>query len=250
MVASLTISFIVRNTSVIGWPFLLAIKVLKDGAFLPFLIAGIAIFIPMMVISTVMDSWYFGWNDFPVITPLNFLKLNVGDSLSNYFGTEPVHYFFSFVIPQYFIVACPVVSISFYVYLKDTVVNKREVPYIWIIVFSYLAVYSSIKHKEVRFILPTIPFMCLMLGYTLSKATKVSSGFVSKLMKLYILVFLVVEVGFGYLYTYHKFKLWEPMAYLQTIPHAPHSVYTLSVDMPYFTWTHRQTYVGYDGQPL
>lgn len=208
MVSALTISFIVRNTSVVGWPILLAIKVIKDGAFVPFLIAGFTVFIPLMTLSVVLDSLYFGWESFPVITALNFLNINLGEGLSNYFGTEPMHYFFTFVIPQYFIVAMPFVYISFFIYLRDSVSTKRELPYIMLIVISYLAVYSLIKHKEVRFVLPIIPFCCLMLGYTMHKGFKSSSSVVRLGAKLIITAFIIVEVAMGYFYLNYRLTLW------------------------------------------
>lgn len=208
MVSALTISFIVRNTSVVGWPILLAIKVIKDGAFVPFLIAGFTVFIPLMTLSVVLDSLYFGWESFPVITALNFLNINLGEGLSNYFGTEPMHYFFTFVIPQYFIVAMPFVYISFFIYLRDSVSTKRELPYIMLIVISYLAVYSLIKHKEVRFVLPIIPFCCLMLGYTMHKGFKSSSAVVRLGAKLIITAFIIVEVAMGYFYLNYRLTLW------------------------------------------
>jgi GPI mannosyltransferase 3 len=166
MVAAITIAFVIRNTSVIAWPVILLIKMIREKIFMPIFKAGVIIFIPIFMFSVLLDSYYFGWDEFPVITPLNFLKINVRDGHSNYFGTEPFYYYFSYAIPHYFIVLVPFLYISIAVYIKDTVINKSEAPYAAIIVFSYLTVYSLIKHKEVRFILPTLPFMCLMLGHT------------------------------------------------------------------------------------
>jgi hypothetical protein len=239
MVGALTVSFIVRNTSVVGWPILLAVKVIKDGAFIPFLIAGFTVFIPIMTLSVVLDSLYFGWESFPVITALNFLNINLGEGLSNYFGTEPMHYFFSFVIPQYFIVAMPFVYMSFFVYLRDSIYTKRQLPYIFFIVISYLAVYSLIKHKEVRFVLPIIPFCCLMLGYTMHKGLKTSNSLLKLGTKLIIMAFIIVEIIMGYLYLNYRLTLWMGIKFINEQPAAAHSIYTLRMDAPYYTASHR-----------
>lgn len=247
MVGALTVNFIVRNTSVVGWPVLLAFKVVKDGAFIPFAIAGFTVFLPLMTLSVVMDSLYFGWDSFPVITALNFLKINVGEGLSNYFGTEPVHYFFTFVIPQYFIVAMPFVYLSFVVYLRDTLSKGKQPPYLLIMTFSYLTVYSLIKHKEVRFVLPIIPFCCLMLGHTMHKGLKSQRGYLRFGTKLIIAAFIVVELIMGYIYLNYRMALWQGIKYINDQPTAAHSVYTQRVDTPYYTASHRQRYIGFDG---
>jgi len=48
-----------RNTSPVGWIPLLFIKVFRDGAFLPFLISGIFVFIPLTIACVYLDSIYY-----------------------------------------------------------------------------------------------------------------------------------------------------------------------------------------------
>ena len=79
-----------RNTSPIGWVPLLAIKVLFEGSFLPFLVAGIFVAVPIMALSVVADTWYYlgvvdGQNF--VFTSYNFVQRNIAEGLSAYFGT-------------------------------------------------------------------------------------------------------------------------------------------------------------------
>lgn len=89
----LTLSFMIRNTSPIGWPPLILIKIVKDRSWLPFLCAFILVFIPVVFISVAFDSYVYG--DFPVITSLNFMRVNVSEGLSKYFGSSPFHYYAS-----------------------------------------------------------------------------------------------------------------------------------------------------------
>lgn len=80
-----------RNTSPVGWVPLLAVKVFRDGAFVPFLLAGIFVFVPLVVLCVYLDSLYY-WKantsgvtgvvniDKPfewTVTSYNFLQVNV-----------------------------------------------------------------------------------------------------------------------------------------------------------------------------
>jgi len=87
LTAALSVSFMIRNTSPIGWPPLLLIKIIKDKSLAAFLIAGVVIFIPVVFASILIDSIYYGIQDFPVITAYNFVKANLAEGLSKYFGT-------------------------------------------------------------------------------------------------------------------------------------------------------------------
>ena len=59
LTATITLSFMMRNTSPIGWIPLLAIKVLFEGAFFPFIIAGIFVAVPIMGLTIYLDTWYY-----------------------------------------------------------------------------------------------------------------------------------------------------------------------------------------------
>jgi hypothetical protein len=60
MTALLTLGFMIRHTTSIGWIPLLTIKVLIDGSFVPFLLAGILVFSPIIAMCLAIDSYYFG----------------------------------------------------------------------------------------------------------------------------------------------------------------------------------------------
>lgn len=55
----LTISFMMRNTSPVGWVPLLFLKVKNDGAFLPFLLSGIFFALPIIALCIYLDSVYY-----------------------------------------------------------------------------------------------------------------------------------------------------------------------------------------------
>ena len=59
LTATISLSFMMRNTSPIGWIPLLAIKVLFEGALLPFIIAGIFVAVPIIGLTVYIDTLYY-----------------------------------------------------------------------------------------------------------------------------------------------------------------------------------------------
>ena len=113
----LTVSFMIRNTSPIGWPPLILIKIIKDRSLIPFIIALVAVFLPVAILSILVDSYFY--QDFPVVTSLNFMRVNLQEGLSKYFGSFPFHFYIIGVIPLFFTVALPAVIYGFFSYMKD-----------------------------------------------------------------------------------------------------------------------------------
>jgi phosphatidylinositol glycan class B len=110
-----------RNTSPIGWIPLLCIKVFKHGAFVPFLICGVVVALPIVVGSTYLDSWFysqgreFEWT----FTGLNFLRVNVVEGLSKYFGDHPWWFYIAVFAPAMFTVIYPFVLYGVYFLTKE-----------------------------------------------------------------------------------------------------------------------------------
>ncbi len=168
----LTISFMIRNTSPIGWPPLILIKMMKDRSWIPFILAFFLVFLPVVFLSITVDSYFYG--EFPVITSLNFMRVNLSEGLSKYYGSFPLHFYLFGVLPLFFTVAFPAVLFGYYYYIRDNfTISQHQTPYIAILSLFYLFVFSLIAHKEVRFMLPIIPFSALMAGYALKKWAKI-----------------------------------------------------------------------------
>ena len=88
LTALITVAFIGRNTSIVGWIPLLAIKVLREGSLPPFILSAITVAIPCIAFMVYVDTLYYGSEDW-TITSLNFLKVNVLAGLSKFFGEDP-----------------------------------------------------------------------------------------------------------------------------------------------------------------
>lgn len=175
--ALITISFMIRNTSPIGWIPLLFLKVIKEGSFFPLLISLITVAFPLMALCIYCDSIYYsksGCFDSGEITltSLNFLKVNVYQGLSKYFGDEPFYSYIAAWMPLVFLVMYPFVFPAIYLYTKETYSNKKQQPYLTYFVAFYLLIFSLIKHKELRFLIPILPFCFLILGYFFFRKAK------------------------------------------------------------------------------
>lgn len=56
----ITLSFVMRNTSPIGWLPLVIIKIIKDKSLLAFIKSAILVSIPILAINTFIDTLYYG----------------------------------------------------------------------------------------------------------------------------------------------------------------------------------------------
>lgn len=74
--------------------------------------------IPTVSMCILGDSLYFGGEDL-TITSLNFLRINVVEGLSKYFGEEPLYYYVWVHMPVTFTIMYPIAIIAYYVYYKD-----------------------------------------------------------------------------------------------------------------------------------
>jgi Alg9-like mannosyltransferase family len=245
----LTISFMIRNTSPIGWPPLLLIKILYEGSLIPLIYAGILVFLPVVGLCILVDSFYYG--QFPVVTAYNFVRANLAEGLSKYFGTEPFYFYIFAVMPLIFTALYPTAMVSFFVYGRDMLRSRAQIPYMLILSGFYILVFSIIAHKEPRFLLPIVPFVFLMIGYTVDKGVKQSGQRVRNLIKAYVIVALSVEVVMSTFFLNMQFRNWEVLQYLQDKEVAPHSIFSMqALDSPVYSWTHRHTYRNATGHEM
>lgn len=110
------------------------------------------------------------------------------EGLSKYFGDDPLsQYFTSFMIDIY-IVAYPFILIAIVYYFKE-MRSMKQPPLLAYCVTFYILFFSLIAHKECRFILPTVPFCFLMLGYLLFR--KIKS--MPRLIQIFMIIFILSE---------------------------------------------------------
>ena len=87
---AITFSFCMRSSSLVGYIPLALLVIWRDpNFFIPILVSGITVAIPIVLINVVSDGYLYGYWCFP---QFNFVYLNVVEGLSEYFGTSPWYY--------------------------------------------------------------------------------------------------------------------------------------------------------------
>ena len=169
------------------------------------MIAGVFIFIPLTIACIYLDSiYYMGANtsssgssldqrdlnkEFEwTLTGYNFLQVNVLQGLSKYFGDHQFgEYIFNYLPKDIFKVFYPLLILGTYKYSVHHW-NKKLRPDLMYISVFYIMFFSFIGHKENRFLLPILPFMFLMTGYSVPLIVKKYSKVTRIAFWIYILV--------------------------------------------------------------
>jgi GPI mannosyltransferase 3 len=236
LTALISIAFMMRSTSPVGWIPLLAHKVLFQGSFIPFLVSGIITALPILAFCVWVDSKYYG-GDQPTFTSYNFLQVNVVHGLSKYFGEDPFYWYLAAFAPCIYTVIYPVVLYAnTYSHVKMQWA-KKEVPYMSYYSCFYVFFFSLIPHKELRFLLPILPFTLLTSGQLIAAKLPTKQVMFKTLLTMYI----VVEVAVLAFLTLAHHRSWEIEDYLISKHEPVHSFYRLNrFDTPYYSWFHGQ----------
>ena len=191
LTALISLGFMVRNTSPVGWIPLLAIKVMREGSFVPFLLSGIFVALPILFACVWIDTKFYS-SDTWVITGYNFLEMNIIYGLSKFFGEDPPWYYLTTASLAIFTILYPLVMYtSSYSHFKAQWA-KGKVPYMAYFTIFYVLFFSAIRHKEIRFLIPIIPFAILPVGELLASLIKYRPTLISFFIKLYICVEITV----------------------------------------------------------
>jgi hypothetical protein len=101
----------------------------------------------------------------------------------------------------------------------------------------YIVFFSAIPHKEIRFLLPIVPFTFMMIAENLQQNLKKRPWLVSFWVKLYILE----EIGVLFIYTSFWGRTWETRYDIAQIDPPAHSVWLSDrYSTPHYSLLHRQ----------
>jgi len=138
---------------------------------------------------TFIDSVYFGRLTF---TPLAFLKRNVFESISVFYGQAPIHFYLTSALPFVCFTTLPYTLYGFWVSFQTSQVGRFDRPTRrWLgirgendpialktlarVSFFFMAAMSFLGHKEVRFLQPLVPLLHIFEGYALSHLPSLQS---------------------------------------------------------------------------
>ena len=175
MTLFISLAFLVRSSSLVGWIPLALIKAFTSADFfLAIVQAAFTVALPVLVLSTLADSWFYGKLTVP---PYNFLYINVVENLSRYFGEEAGN-FYIFELRNTMISSrrdigqltllgfCFLTAYQFNGLLRvQRNSTFSRAPYLLLFAASNLLVLSGVGHKEPRFMAQLIPFFGLSFAF-------------------------------------------------------------------------------------
>ncbi|XP_048812839.1 GPI mannosyltransferase 3 [Lagopus muta] len=165
----IALGIVIRPTAAIPWIPLVFCHFLQEQKKADLILYNcIPIGLVTLGTSLIIDRVFFGeW----VLVQLNFLKFNVLQNLGTFYGSHPWHWYFTQGLPvilgthlPFFIHGCVMAPKRYRIFLGAV---------IWTVL-----VYSTLSHKEFRFIYPVLPFCMFFCGYSLKhlKAWKKSAA--------------------------------------------------------------------------
>ena len=237
VIALQSFSFVIRNTSPIGWVVLLTVKAVKTDfrkMFQNYIIGFFIIFLPIFSISIALDSWYYGKL---TIVPWNFIQVNVFAGLSQNFGADPLLKYVNLEIPIRFNIYFPCIVLGIAKYARDTW-SKKQTPYLVYYILSILTFLSLISHKEPKFLLPIFPPIFLMIGYYLAVNFSKTHP---KQLKQYIYFGVILEIMIN-LYFVHLHEVGAGTSVMKWIrsnyDHYDSLISLNKFEGNYYSWNH------------
>jgi phosphatidylinositol glycan class B len=217
-----SISFVIRNTSPIGWVVILLYKACYTNGGSPnvktefwkmiqnYILSFFVIFLPIFGLSIWLDSKFYG--SFTVV-PYNFINVNVFEGLSQTFGADPPDKYISLEIPARFNIFFPVLVLGLIQHYYS-LTRKHLVPYLVYYCVSILVFLSFISHKEPKFLLPIFPGFFLFIGqYLGDNCIKKRPGFVKKYVIFGVILEMCINAFFVH---YHEIGAFVPMNYIKS----------------------------------
>ncbi|XP_075753401.1 GPI alpha-1,2-mannosyltransferase 3 [Pelodiscus sinensis] len=154
------LAFIIRPTAIIPWIPLVLWHFWQEQKKVDLVLYGyIPVGLVTLVLSLIIDRVFFGeW----IMVQLNFLKFNVLQNLGTFYGSHPWHW--------YLTQGLPVILSTHLPFLIHGCIQapKRYRIFLVVVVWTVL-VYSTLSHKEFRFIYPVLPFCMVFCGYSLKQ---------------------------------------------------------------------------------
>ncbi|GET04188.1 GPI mannosyltransferase 3 [Rhizophagus clarus] len=178
---------ILRPTNVIIWGFLGIQLLLKTREHFTSIILN-TLFITIISISTIVLIDYTFYGEL-VFVPINFLYVNVIQSISLFYGSHPWHWYLSQGIPFITTTLLPFILKGIYdIYTDKKFPHHQSIKtLIWLIILMIFG-YSLLSHKEFRFIYPLLPIMIMCAGYCLREITIKYQKKISKIIVIFLII--------------------------------------------------------------
>ncbi|XP_065203250.1 GPI mannosyltransferase 3 [Planococcus citri] len=203
---------IIRPTAALMWAPLCFYAIRESSSPIKLVIFKyIPIGLIILSFSTLVDSYFYGkW----VLTWWNFFQLNIVHNISAFYSVQSVGWYLMLGLP----VVLGHVVVPFYFamgfLIQDRSPNDGFFHKMVYSVTCALIAYSTIPHKEFRFVLPLCPLMIQIASYGIHRFTCDMKKIYGYLISLTIL--LVNLQVFYYLSQYHQVATVKVMDYLRS----------------------------------
>ncbi|GAA97117.1 glycosyltransferase family 22 protein [Mixia osmundae IAM 14324] len=105
-----------------------------------------------------------------VFTPLNFVRLNVSEGLSSFYGVNSWHFYISQALPLLCWALLPFVLAGFFT-KSGNALEHHAIRSLSLASTAAVLAYSCLAHKEIRFVQPLLPFIHLLASRAVSSPT-------------------------------------------------------------------------------
>ncbi|KAI8060158.1 Alg9-like mannosyltransferase family-domain-containing protein [Gongronella butleri] len=209
-----SLACVVRPTNALIWLFLglqLVYHAPSRWRF-PVLANALVIVPSLLMANSVLDTYLFeggrpGWWHSPVFVPWAFLKTNVFQSISVFYGAHPWHWYFSQGVPFMLFTYVPWCVAGA---IRSWQQGKRALHGVlaWV-----MLVYSLLSHKEFRFLYPLFPLLLIFTSHGLACTWRRFAGGAWRPVWLLVLAFSQLALGM-YLCLWHQRGVTDVMAWL------------------------------------
>lgn len=194
------LSCVFRPTNVLLWIILGVRLVYQTNYSLKVIFTGIVSVITAVTVNFWIDFYYYGE---PVLPLFKFLEFNIVQSLSQFYGISPWHYYIVQGIPILLIAYLPITVMELYK-SKTSIISQT--------IFIFITLYSFLAHKEVRFIYPLLPLLHLLFAKGVLRIEK------RKINKLLALAIAINAPVAFYFTQYHQRGVIDVVDYIRNDP--------------------------------
>lgn len=152
------LAFLVRPTAIILWVPLLLYHFSKEQKKLDLIIHQcLPVGLFTLGGSVIIDWVYFGkWT----VVQWNFLKFNVLQNVGSFYGSHPWHWYITQGFPV-------IIGTHLPFFIHGCIVAPRRYRALLVAIVWTVLIYSTLSHKEFRFIYPVLPFCMIFCGFSL-----------------------------------------------------------------------------------
>lgn len=170
-----------------------------------------------------LDTWMYtgSWERVlqdPILTPINFVRVNVINAISLLYGVHPWHWYFTQGIPVILTTLLPLAIFGIHrsrdCYFSNNVAAPARRTLCNVVAWVLL-VYSLLSHKEFRFVYPIVPILLIFAAAGLSQVPQ-------RWKKWVALAVAATQIPMAlYLSLWHQRGVMDVMLWLRNEPQQP-----------------------------